>query len=132
MKNSICNINDRNEPNYQNVFAGGRALIFLIMVYQRTVGMLMPRVCRFEPTCSQYSIEAIREHGVFRGLYLSAWRIMRCNPWCQGGHDPVPVNKTKKVYRHIRISASGYQGIRVSGNDINEHNDLNVLARSKS
>jgi len=67
-----------------------RFLIFFIRAYQHTVGMLIPRVCRYEPTCSQYAIEAIREHGVFRGLVLSAWRIMRCNPWCQGGYDPVP------------------------------------------
>ncbi|HEX7319373.1 MAG TPA: membrane protein insertion efficiency factor YidD [bacterium] len=65
-------------------------LILLIRIYQHTIGMLIPRVCRYEPTCSQYSIEAIREHGIFRGSGLAAWRIMRCNPWCEGGHDPVP------------------------------------------
>jgi putative membrane protein insertion efficiency factor len=103
------------------------AIVILIRAYQNTVGMLVPRVCRFEPTCSQYSIEALREHGLFLGLGLTAWRIVRCNPWCRGGHDPVPVNRAKKAYQRIRISASGYQGIRVSGNDMNEPNDLNEL-----
>lgn len=46
--------------------------------------------CRFTPTCSVYTIEAIETHGVAKGVYLGAKRICRCNPWCEGGHDPVP------------------------------------------
>lgn len=49
--------------------------------------------CRFTPTCSQYCIEAIQEWGVVIGLLLTAWRILRCNPFCKGGADPVPRRK---------------------------------------
>lgn len=48
-----------------------------------------PRVCRFEPTCSQYAIEAIERHGIFKGIAKALWRILRCNPWSAGGYDPV-------------------------------------------
>jgi len=46
--------------------------------------------CRFFPSCSDYAIEAFRMHGVVRGGGLAVWRIVRCNPWCDGGEDPVP------------------------------------------
>jgi putative membrane protein insertion efficiency factor len=65
-------------------------LIRLVQAYQLTIGKLLPRVCRFEPTCSTYAIEALKEHGFFRGLALSLYRILRCNPLCNGGWDPVP------------------------------------------
>jgi putative membrane protein insertion efficiency factor len=65
-------------------------LIFVIRGYQITIGKLLPRVCRFEPTCSTYAIDAFREHGFFRGMGLSLWRLLRCNPFCAGGVDPVP------------------------------------------
>ncbi|MEZ5698496.1 MAG: membrane protein insertion efficiency factor YidD [Nitrosomonas sp.] len=46
--------------------------------------------CRFTPTCSQYACEALAKHGFLRGMRLSIWRILRCNPWCKGGYEPVP------------------------------------------
>lgn len=67
-----------------------RVLIRIIQIYQFTIGRMLPRVCRFEPTCSSYAIEALREHGLLRGLSLSVWRILRCNPYCEGGWDPIP------------------------------------------
>ncbi len=48
-----------------------------------------PRVCKFEPTCSHYAEQAIRERGVVVGLGLAVWRVVRCNPWSKGGYDPV-------------------------------------------
>lgn len=72
-------------------------MIFLIRTYQVT---LSPRfsggACRFTPTCSQYAIEAIQIHGVIKGSALAFWRILRCNPLCKGGYDPVPPKKNKK------------------------------------
>ncbi len=64
--------------------------VFLIKVYQHTLGLMVPRVCRFTPSCSVYAIEAIRIHGAVRGCARALWRVMRCNPWCSGGLDPVP------------------------------------------
>ena len=49
--------------------------------------------CRFEPSCSAYALEAIRRHGFFKGSALGFWRIVRCNPFSHGGHDPVPEKK---------------------------------------
>jgi putative membrane protein insertion efficiency factor len=51
---------------------------------------ITPRVCRYEPTCSHYAEQAVRRHGVVRGLGLAGWRLLRCNPWSKGGYDPVP------------------------------------------
>lgn len=70
-------------------------VIFFIKTYQLLLGQLYPRVCRFEPTCSNYAIEAIEQYGLFKGSILSAWRILRCNPFVAGGFDPVPINKRK-------------------------------------
>ncbi len=68
-----------------------RALVVApIRFYRRFLSPLKPATCRFHPTCSAYAIEAIAVHGVLRGLALSAWRILRCQPFCAGGHDPVP------------------------------------------
>ena len=67
-----------------------RIAVCIIRGYQLTLGNVLPRVCRFEPTCSTYAIEALREHGFLKGMMLSAWRLLRCNPFFAGGLDPVP------------------------------------------
>lgn len=64
------------------------AMIRLIRVYQVWISPVMLPRCRFTPSCSQYGIEAIRKYGPVGGLWRTAWRILRCNPWCEGGHDP--------------------------------------------
>ena len=61
-----------------------------IRTYQWTLRPLIGPNCRFWPSCSDYAIEAVRTHGAARGSALAAWRILRCNPWCDGGYDPVP------------------------------------------
>ena len=58
--------------------------------YRRFLSPLKPPMCRFSPTCSQYAIEAIERHGILRGTGYAVWRILRCHPFCRGGHDPVP------------------------------------------
>ncbi|MDE2128509.1 MAG: membrane protein insertion efficiency factor YidD [Betaproteobacteria bacterium] len=65
-------------------------LVALVRGYQLLFSSWVGGQCRFTPTCSQFAIEALREHGAARGSYLGALRIARCNPWCDGGHDPVP------------------------------------------
>lgn len=64
--------------------------VALIRTYQRYLSVLTPPVCRFEPTCSNYTLEAVEIHGPLRGVWLGAWRILRCHPFHRGGLDPVP------------------------------------------
>jgi putative membrane protein insertion efficiency factor len=58
-----------------------------VRLYQRFISPALPRRCKYHPTCSQYSVTAIRRYGILRGLVLSAWRLLRCNPWSHGGVD---------------------------------------------
>ena len=67
-----------------------RVLIVIIKLYQRVLSPLCPGCCRFQPTCSSYAIEALQLHGVWRGCCLTVWRLLRCQPFCRGGWDPVP------------------------------------------
>lgn len=62
----------------------------LIKLYQNTISKVLPSVCRFQPTCSQYALEAIKKYGFVRGSWMAAKRIARCNPFTEGGYDPVP------------------------------------------
>jgi uncharacterized protein len=61
----------------------------IIRLYQRFVSPALPRRCKYEPTCSAYAVEAIRELGPVRGTILAGWRLARCNPFSHGGYDPV-------------------------------------------
>ena len=67
-----------------------RLLVLLVQAYQWTLRPLLGTQCRFHPSCSAYAVDALRGHGALRGVWLSATRILRCNPWCRGGYDPVP------------------------------------------
>ena len=58
--------------------------------YKRLLSPILPRACRFHPTCSEYAAEAVEVHGVLKGSALAAGRLLRCNPWSAGGFDPVP------------------------------------------
>ena len=69
--------------------------ILLIKFYQIFISPLCPGVCRFRPTCSQYTAEAIRIHGVLKGTWLGLKRICRCHPWGGSGYDPVPPKETR-------------------------------------
>ena len=65
-------------------------LIALVEAYRWSVGPLLPRACRFHPSCSAYAAGALRRHGALRGGWLAARRLGRCHPWHPGGVDPVP------------------------------------------
>jgi len=67
-----------------------RVVIALIRFYQCTLAAVLGGHCRFHPTCSQYTLEAVRAHGVFCGLWLGLKRVVKCHPWHPGGVDPVP------------------------------------------
>src|SRR6202023_1078452 len=71
-----------------------------VMIYQRVISPAIPRRCKYEPTCSRYAVEAIREYGILRGLVLAGWRLLRCNPWSHGGYDPVQAQRVFGVGRH--------------------------------
>jgi hypothetical protein len=74
-----------NEPSL-----AARLLIVPVIGYRRFVSPLLPPVCRFYPSCSEYALEALRTHGAVRGLWLAVRRLARCHPFNPGGYDPVP------------------------------------------
>jgi len=61
----------------------------MVRLYQYTVSPILPPSCRFYPTCSEYMIQAIKKKGPLKGLLMGVWRVLRCNPFCKGGYDPV-------------------------------------------
>ncbi|MDR3451315.1 MAG: membrane protein insertion efficiency factor YidD [Rhodoferax sp.] len=65
-------------------------LIFLVKGYRLLLSPWLGSSCRFEPSCSAYSLQALQQHGAAAGSYLTLRRLVRCHPWCDGGHDPVP------------------------------------------
>ncbi len=64
-----------------------------IELYRRLVSPLVPARCKYEPSCSHYAAQAMRRWGIVRGLALSVWRLLRCNPWSHGGFDPVDAQR---------------------------------------
>ncbi len=70
-------------------------LVALVRGYRLLLSPWLGSACRFTPTCSQYSLQALQEHGAGAGSYLTLKRIARCHPWCDGGHDPVPTDKSR-------------------------------------
>ncbi len=62
----------------------------LIALYRKAFSPWLPSVCRFEPSCSLYALQAFRKYHLFKALGLSVWRVLRCNPFCKGGCDPLP------------------------------------------
>ena len=81
-----------------------KILKFFINLYRKFLSPILPRSCRFEPSCSQYALEAIERFGAIRGSILSLYRILRCNPFCRGGYDPVPEKFTFKR-QEIRLDS---------------------------
>ncbi|EUB38111.1 MULTISPECIES: membrane protein insertion efficiency factor YidD [Fusobacterium] len=72
-----------------------KILILLIRFYQKFISPMFPAKCRFYPTCSQYTLEAVKEHGAIKGTYLGIKRILKCHPFHEGGYDPVPKKENK-------------------------------------
>jgi uncharacterized protein len=78
-----------------------RVLLWLIAAYSRWISPARPRRCRYEPTCSAYAAESIRRFGALRGLILTSYRLVRCNPFNHGGFDPVPKKFTLRGLGHV-------------------------------
>ena len=72
-----------------------RTLIVLVRGYRLLLSPWIGSQCRFEPTCSAYALGALEAHGAAGGSYLAARRVLRCHPWCAGGHDPVPPTRPR-------------------------------------
>lgn len=64
--------------------------IFFIWIYKKIISPLFPPRCKYYPSCSEYSMQAFKKHGFFKGAILSVWRLLRCNPFSKGGVDHVP------------------------------------------
>ena len=74
--------------------------VIIIKLYRVLISPILPPCCRFEPTCSEYSMQAFSRHGFFAGLILSAHRVLRCNSFCRPGYDPVPdILIWKKIFK---------------------------------
>ncbi len=67
-----------------------KLLVGLVKGYRLLLSPWLGSSCRFEPTCSAYSLQALQQHGATKGSYLTLYRLVRCHPWCHGGYDPVP------------------------------------------
>ncbi len=83
-----------------------RVAVAAVVAYQKLISPLLPRRCKYEPTCSAYAAQAIGRYGILRGLVLAGWRLLRCNPWSHGGFDPV---EDQRLFR-TRPSSSGVGG----------------------
>ncbi len=85
-------------PAARALARAARAVVLApIIVYQRLISPAIPRRCKYEPTCSRYAVDAIREYGILRGLVLAGWRLLRCNPWSHGGYDPVAAQRVFRI-----------------------------------
>lgn len=74
-------------------------LIGLLKAYRKVISPLYGDVCKYYPTCSAYSLEAVQRHGAIKGTWLTMRRLARCHPWSLGGFDPVPASDAQKVHR---------------------------------
>ena len=70
--------------------------VTIIKFYRSAISPFLPATCKYQPTCSQYSIEALEKHGLFFGSYLAVRRILSCHPWGKSGYDPVPEKFKRK------------------------------------
>ena len=97
-----------NSPNSRNEESPGmglaaRALTLLVVFYRKAISPLLPKCCRYTPTCSEYALEALKIHGAAYGSWLIFRRLLRCSPFGGSGYDPVPPkdDKNRFSYRHI-------------------------------
>ena len=74
-----------------------RVLVALVLGYRFVLKPWLGNACRFEPSCSQYALDALRRHGAMAGTVLAGGRLLRCHPWCAGGCDPVPERLPRPV-----------------------------------
>ena len=93
--------------------------IGFIRLYRRFISPWKPPCCRFTPSCSAYAIEAFSKRGFFAGMVLTVWRVLRCNPFCRGGYDPVP----DRGFRRVKLNDNEKLCTSGAGSDTNEANN---------
>jgi len=76
-------------------------LMGLVKAYRLLLSPWLGSACRFEPTCSAYSLKALEQHGAIAGSTLTIYRLLRCQPWCQGGHEPVPQHSPFSLFTRL-------------------------------
>ena len=76
-------------------------LIGAVKAYRSLLSPWLGSACRFDPTCSAYALRALEQHGAVAGSALTVYRLVRCQPWCQGGHDPVPETSPFKLFSRL-------------------------------
>lgn len=86
-----------------------RVLTLLVRAYRYCLSPWLGSACRFEPTCSAYSLQAIETHGARAGAYMTLHRLARCHPWCEGGHDPLPA-APPAVFRFFSVAVPVHGG----------------------
>ena len=82
-----------------------QALLLVVRGYRLLLKPSLGNACRFEPSCSQYALDALQRHGAVAGGSLSAWRLLRCQPWCAGGCDPVPAH-APRLFTRLGLGAA--------------------------
>lgn len=95
--------------------------IGIIKLYRMTLSKLLPRCCRYYPSCSEYGLTVVRRFGAVKGGYLALWRIMRCNPFGKGGYDPAP----QKFYFRPEKHYEGLPSWSIDGTLTHENNAEN-------
>jgi putative membrane protein insertion efficiency factor len=85
-----------------------RVLIALVQAYRLLLSPWLGSSCRFEPTCSRYALQALKDHGAAAGSYLTLRRLARCHPWCEGGCDAVPT-QTPRLFARLGKAPGGHQ-----------------------
>lgn len=90
-------------------------LLALIKLYQWTISPFLGPVCRYYPSCSHYGYTAIDRHGAVKGTALTAWRVLRCNPWSPGGVDHVPPRKRPRWHEMLRDARRRKSGHSATG-----------------
>lgn len=78
-----------------------RALVYVVRLYKALVSPLLGERCRYYPSCSSYAVEALRRYGTIRGLILAIWRVLRCNPFSDGGVDHI---EDQRVFKDMKVS----------------------------
>jgi uncharacterized protein len=78
-----------------------KILVGIVQGYRWFLSPWLGSACRFSPTCSAYALQALQTHGAGRGSYLAGRRLVRCHPWCDGGHDPVPPAQTNTLFTSL-------------------------------